>query len=138
MTSAHHFVDIPQNIFNLWMRLIFLETRHPEFQIELKNETIPIRIKEDMIFLNFALQAITVVTGKLNFACFSLPPISKFNAPNFPKAKIRSRFMILCQPSLKDILLIFSPLLLYKPPSLSSIPKHTKTPSLFLSWVLVK
>ena len=67
------------------MRLIFLETRHPEFQIELKNETIPIRIKEDMIFLNFALQAITVATGKLNFACFSLPPISKFNAPNFPK-----------------------------------------------------
>ena len=44
-----------------------------------------------------------------------------------PKAKMRSRFMILCQPSLNGLPFIFSPPLLYKP-SLSFIPKHTKTP----------
>ena len=54
-----------------------------------------------------------------------------------PKGKMRSRFMILSQPSLNGIPFIFSPPLLYKPP-LSFIQKHTKTPSLLLSWVLVK
>ena len=49
-----------------------------------------------------------------------------------PKAKMRSRFMILCQPSLNDLPFIFSPPLLYKPP-LSFIPKHTKNPPLFSS-----
>ena len=50
-----------------------------------------------------------------------------------PKAKMRSRFMILCQLSLNDIPFIFSPPLLYKLP-LSFIPKD-KTPlsSLLLS-----
>ena len=67
------------------MRLIFPETRHPELQIELKNETIPIRIEEDMIFLNLALQVVIVATGKPNFACSSLPPIFTFNASDFPK-----------------------------------------------------
>ena len=33
------------------MRLIFPETRHPGLQFEHKNETIPIRIELDMIFL---------------------------------------------------------------------------------------
>ena len=67
------------------MRLIFPETRHPDLQIELKNETIPIKIEEDMIFLNLALQVVIVATRKPNFTYSSLPPISKFNAPNFPK-----------------------------------------------------
>ena len=51
-----------------------------------------------------------------------------------PKAKMRSRFMIICQPSLNGIPFIFPLPLLYKP-SPSFIPKHTKTPlsSLFLS-----
>ena len=44
-----------------------------------------------------------------------------------PKAKIRSRFMILCQLSLNGLLFIFPPPLLYKP-SLSFILKHTKNP----------
>ena len=44
-----------------------------------------------------------------------------------PKAKMRTRFMIFCQPSLNGIPFIFSLPLLYKP-SLSFIPKHTKTP----------
>ena len=83
MTSAHHFFDISRNILNLWMRLIFPETRHLGLQFEYKNETIPIRIEEDMIFLNLALQAVTVTTEKSNFACSSLSPISKFNAPDF-------------------------------------------------------
>ena len=114
MTFAHLFIDISQNILNLWMRLIFPKTRHLGFQFEHKNETISIRIDEDMIFLNLALQPIIVVMGKPNFACSSLPPISKFNAPNFPKGyKMRSRFMIHCQPSLNDILFIFSPPLLH-------------------------
>ena len=67
------------------MRLIFPETRHPDLQIELKNETIPIKIEEDMIFLNLALQVVIVATGKPNFAYFSLPSISTFNAPDFAK-----------------------------------------------------
>ena len=52
-----------------------------------------------------------------------------------PKAKIMSRFMILCQPSLNDVPFIFPQLLLCIPP-LSLIPKHTKTPisSLLLSY----
>jgi len=67
------------------MWLIFPETKHSGLQIEHKNETILIKIEEDMIFLNLALQAVTVATGKPNFACSSLLPISEFNAPNFPK-----------------------------------------------------
>ena len=45
--------------------------------------------------------------------------------------------MILCQPSLNDIPFIFPQPVLYKP-LISLIPRHTKTPSLLLSWVLVK
>ena len=42
-----------------------------------------------------------------------------------PKAKMRTRFMILCQPLLNDLPFIFSPPLLYKPP-ISFIPKTQK------------
>ena len=42
-----------------------------------------------------------------------------------PKAKMRFRFMILCQPSLNGLPFIFPPPLLYKP-LLSFVPKHTK------------
>ena len=48
-----------------------------------------------------------------------------------PKAKMRSRFMILCQPSLNDLPFIFPPPLLYIPP-LSFILRHKKS-SLFSS-----
>ena len=44
-----------------------------------------------------------------------------------PKAKMRSRFMILCQPSLNDLPFIFPPPLLYISP-LSFIPGHKKPP----------
>ena len=48
-----------------------------------------------------------------------------------PKAKMRSRFMILFQPSLNGLSFIFSPPLLYKPPSPSF--QDTKKPLLFSS-----
>ena len=46
-----------------------------------------------------------------------------------PMAKMRSRFMILCQPSLNGLSFIFSPPLLYKPPSPSF--QSTQKPPLF-------
>ena len=46
-----------------------------------------------------------------------------------PKAKMRSRFMILCQPSLNGLPFIFSPPLLYKPPSPSF--QNRQKPPLF-------
>ena len=49
-----------------------------------------------------------------------------------PKGKMRSRFMILYQPSLNDLPFIFPPPLLYKP-SLSFILKHRQKPLLFSS-----
>ena len=50
MISAHHFVDISQNILNLCIRLILPESRHPGLQFEHKKKTIPIKIEEDIIF----------------------------------------------------------------------------------------
>ena len=44
-----------------------------------------------------------------------------------PKAKMRTKFMILYQPSLNGFPFLFSPPLLYKPP-LSFILEHTKNP----------
>ena len=52
MTSAHNFIDISQNILNLWMRSIFSETKYPGLQFEYKNDTIPIKIESSMIFWN--------------------------------------------------------------------------------------
>ena len=46
-----------------------------------------------------------------------------------PNAKMRTKFMILCQPSLNGISFIFSPPLLYKPPSPSF--QSTQKPPLF-------
>ena len=136
MTSAHHFINISQNILNLWMRLIFPETRHLGLQFEHKNEAIPIRIESDMIFwswLYMLLQQLrknrTLLAPHSHQSFHLMHQIS-------PKAKMRTRFMILCQPSLDGLLFIFSSPLLYKPPSPSF--QDTKTPYLLLSWVLVK
>ena len=138
MTFSHHFIDISQNILNLWMKLIFPKTRYPGLQFEYKNETILIRIESDMIIQNWLYRLLQQLRENQILTCSSFPSIFPLNAPNFPlKAKMRSRFMILCQPSLNGISFIFSPPLLYKL-SLSFIPKHTKTSSLLLSWVLVK
>ena len=136
MISAHHFIYISQNILNLWMRLIFPETRHPGLQFEHKNEAIPIRIESDMIFqswLYMLLQQLrenrTLLTPHSHQSSHLMHQIS-------PKAKMRSRFMILCQPSLNGLPFIFPPPLLYIP-SLSFIPRR-KTPYLLIFWVLVK
>ena len=52
----------------------------------------------------------------------------------FPKAKMRSRFMIPCQLSLNGLLFIFPPPLLYKPPSPSfQKTQKKKNPPLFSS-----
>ena len=85
MTYAYHFIDISQNILNLWMSLIFPETRHPGLQFEYKNETIPIRIESDMIIRNWLYRLLQQLRENRILACSSLPPIFPFNAPNFPK-----------------------------------------------------
>ena len=130
MTSAHNFINISQNILNLWMRLIFSE-RHPGLQFKHKNEAIPIRIKSDMIFqswLYMLLQQLrenrTLLAPHSHQSFHLMHQIS-------PKAKMRSKFMILCQPSLNGLPFIFSPPLLYKPP-LSFIPRQ-QNPHLFSS-----
>ena len=63
MTSAHHFINISQNILNIRIKLIFTETRHPGLQFEHKNETIPIRIESDMILLNRTFQGSEVYSA---------------------------------------------------------------------------
>ena len=139
MTSAYHFIDISQNILNLWMRLFFPETRHPGLQFEHKNETIPIRIEADMIFQNWLYKLLQQLRENRTLLAPHSHQSSHLIYQISPKAKMRSRFMILCQPSLNDIPFIFPPPLLYIPP-LSFISEHTKNPlsSLLFSWVLVK
>ena len=119
------------------MRLIFPETRHPRLQFEHKNETIPIRIESDMIFWSWLYMLLQQL--RENRTLLALHSHQSFYLMHqiSPNAKMRSRFMILCQPSLNGLPFIFPPLLLYIPPS-HSFQKHTKTPSLLLFWVLVK
>ena len=125
MTSTHHFIDISQNILNLWMRLIFSENRHLGLQFEHKNETIPIRIESDMIFRNWLYMLLQQLRENRTL----LTPHS-YQSPHLiqqisPKAKMRSRFMIFCQPSLNGLPFIFPSPLLYIP-LISFIPRHTK------------
>ena len=132
MTTAHHFIDISQNILNLWMRLIFLETRHLGLQFAHKNKTIPIRIESKMIIQIGS-------TGYYNSyrkTKFWLAPHShqSFHLMHqiSPKTKIKSRFMILYQPSLNGLSFILLPPLLYKP-SISFILEDTQKPPIFSS-----
>ena len=137
MTSAHHFIDISQNILNLWMRLIFPETIHLRLQFEHKNETIPIRIESDMIFQNFLYKLLQQLRENRTWLAPHSHQSFHLMHQIFPKAKMRFRFIIICQPSLNGIPFIFSPPLLYKlpPPSFQSTKK---APSLLFFWVLVK
>ena len=132
MTSAHHFIDISQNILNLWMRLIFPETRHPGLQFEYKNETIPIVIEADMIFQSWLYKLLQQLRENRTLLALHSHQFPHLMHQISPKAKIRSRFMIPCQPSLNGLPFIFPPPLLYKLP-LSFIPGHTKDPPLFSS-----
>ena len=130
MTSAHYSINISQNILNLWMRLIFPETRHLGLQFEYKNETIPIRIESNIIFWSWLYRLLQQLRENRTL----LAPHSH-QSPHLmhqisPKAKIWFRFMILCQLSLNGLLFIFPPSLLYKP-SLSFIPKDDQKNSLF-------
>ena len=137
MTYAHHFIDISQNILNLWMRLIFPKTRHPGLQFEHNNEAILIRIESDMNFRSWLYMLLQQLRKNQTLFAPHSHQSSHLIHQISPNAKMRSRFMILCQPSLNGIPFIFSPPLLYKPP-LSFISRYRKTPSLLLSWVLMK
>ena len=117
MTSAHHFIDISQNILNLWMRLIFPETRHPGLQFEHKNEAIPIIIESDMIFQSWLYMLLQQLRENRTLLAPHSRQSSHLMHQISPKAKMRSRFMILYQPSLNGLLFIFPPPLLYIPPS---------------------
>ena len=137
MTSTHHFVDVFLSILNLWIKLIFPETRHSGLQFEYKNETISIRIEPDMIFWSYLYRLLqqlrknrTWLAPHSHQSFYLMHQISS-------KTKIRSRFMIICQPLLNGFPFMFSPPLLYKPP-ISFIPRHKKLSSLLFSWVLVK
>ena len=113
MTSAHHFTDISQNILNLWMRLIFPETRHPGLQFKHKND----RIEQDMIFWNWLYRLLQQLQeNRTLLAPYSHQSLHLMHQIS-PKVKMRSRFMILCQPSLNGISFIFPLPLLYIPPS---------------------
>ena len=127
MISAHHFINISQNILNLWMRLIFPETRHLGLQFEHKNEAILIRIESDMIFRSWLYMLLQQLQKNRTLLAPHSHQFSHLLHQISPKAKMRSKFMILCQPSLNGLPFIFSPPLLYIPP-LSFIQRHTKTP----------
>ena len=129
MTSAHHFINISQNILNLWMRLIFPETRHLGLQFDHKNEAIPIQIESDMIFRSWLYMLLQQLReNRILLAPHSHKSFHLMHKIS-PKAKMRSRFMILCQPSLNGFPFIFPLPLLYIPP-LSFILTQKK-PSLF-------
>ena len=132
MTSAHHFINISQNILNLWMRLIFPETRHQGLQFEHKNEAIPIRIESDIIFWSWLYMLLQQLRKNRTLLAPHSHQSSHLMHQISPKVKMRSRFMILCQPSLNGLPFIFSPPLLYKPP-LSFIPRQKTLPSLLFS-----
>ena len=109
------------------MRLIFPETRHPGLQFEHKNEAIPIRIESDMIFRSWLYMLLQQL--RKNRTLLAPHSYQSFHLMHkiSPKAKMRSRFMIFCQPSLNDLPFIFPPPLLYISP-LSFIPGHKKPP----------
>ena len=109
------------------MRLIFPEIRHLGFQFEHKNETIPIIIESNMIFRNQLYRLLQQLRENRTW----LTPYShqSFHLMHqiSPKAKMRFRFMIFCHLSLNGFPFIFSPSLLYKPPS-PSFQSTQKTP----------
>ena len=109
------------------MRLIFPEIRHPGLQFEHNNETIPIKIESDMIFRNWLYMLLQQL--RENRTLLAVHSHQSFHLMHqiSLKAKMRSRFMILCQPSLNGIPFIFPPPLLYIP-SLSFIPETHKNP----------
>ena len=126
------------------MRLIFQETRHPGLQFEHKNEAIPIRIKLDMIFQSWLYMLLQQLRENRILLAHHSHQSTHLMHQISPKAKMRSRFMIICLPSLNGLPFIFPPPLLYIP-SLSFIPtdknplsspllSSRKLSSLIISW----
>ena len=128
MTSAHHFINISQNILNLWMRLIFPETRHPGIQFEHKNEAIPIRIESDMIFRSWLYMLLQQLRENRTLLAPHSHQYSHLMHQISPKTKIRSTFMILCQSSLNGLPFIFPPPRLYYIYPFSHSFQYTKNP----------
>ena len=134
MISTHHFIVISQNILNLWIRLIFLDTRHLGLQFEHKNETISIRIESDMIFWSWLYNLLQ----QLRESQTLLAPHSH-QSPHLmhwisPKAKMRFRFMILYQPSFNGLPFIFPPPYYINPPFFHSKAHKNPLSSLLLSF----
>ena len=127
MISAHHFIDISQTILSLWMRLIFPKSRHPGLQFEHKNKTILIIIKLDMIFWSWLYMLLQQLRENRTLLAPHSHHSSHLMHQISPKAKMRSRFIILYQPSLNGLPFIFPSSLLYIP-LLSFIPRHKKPP----------
>ena len=117
------------------MRLIFSETRHPEFQFEHKNKTILIKIELDMIFRNWLYRLLQELRENRILLAPHSHQSTHLMYQISSKAKMRSRFMILCQPSLNDILFIFPLPLQYKliSPSFQNTQKKKPLSSPLLS-----
>ena len=120
--SFHRYLS---EYFESWMRLIFPETRYLGLQFEHKNEAISIRIESDMIFWSWLYMLLQQLRENQTLLAPHSYQSSYLMHQISPKAKMRSRFMILYQPSLNNLPFIFLPLLLYIPP-LSFIPRHKK------------
>ena len=110
------------------MRLIFPETRHPGLQFKHKNEAIPIRIESDMIFRSWLYMLLQQLRENRTLLASHSHQSFHLMYQIYPKAKMRSRFMILCQPLLNGLPFIFPSPLLYILP-LSFIPETHKNPS---------
>ena len=135
MTSAHHFIHISQNILNLWMRLISQKLDIWGFNLSIRMRQFQSKLSQ-IWFFEIGSTSYYNNYGKIEF--WLAPHFHQsFHLMNqiFPNAKMRSRFMILCQPSLNDILFIFPQPLLYKtPPLLHSKTHKNPISSHFLSF----
>ena len=127
--SFHRYLS---EYFESWMRLIFPETRYLGLQFEHKNEAISIRIESDMIFRSWLYMLLQQLRENQTLLAPHSYQSSYLMHQISPKAKMRSRFMILYQPSLNNLPFIFLQLLLYIPP-LSFIPRQKKKILLFFS-----
>ena len=127
MTSAHHFIDISQNILNLWMRLIFQKLDIRGFNLSIRMRQFRSELSQIWLFKVGSIGCYCIY-GKTEFwLVFHSHQSFHLMHRISPKAKMRFRFMILCQPLLNGLSFIFPPPLLYKHP-FSFIPKHTKNP----------
>ena len=104
--SFHRYLS---EYFESWMRLIFPETRYLGLQFEHKNEAISIRIESDMIFRSWLYMLLQQLRENQTLLAPHSYQSSHLIHQISPKATMRSRFMIFCQPSLNDLPFIFSP-----------------------------